>query len=229
MALHEILELHDRTSVFRDRGHAGDVLAGMLQSLRGSDLRVLAIPAGGVPVAAALSRALALPLAVAVVSKITLPWNTEVGYGAVAFDGTVRLNDELVAHFGLDRAATDQGVAVTLAKVRRRVRELPCALVPDELAGHPVVLVDDGLASGFTMQVAIEALRGIGLERILVAAPTGSQRTLRRLEPLVDELYCANVRGGLGFAVAAAYARWTDVAESEATQILADLRDAAQS
>lgn len=225
MALHEIPELRDRTAVFRDRDHAGEVLAEMLQSLRGSDARVLAIPAGGVPVAAALCRALALPLGVAVVSKITLPWNTEVGYGAVAFDGTVLLNDELVDQIGLDRAAIDRGVEETLGKVRRRLRELPGAVAPDELAGHPVVLVDDGLASGFTMRVAIEALRGTGPGRLLVAVPTGSPRTLRRLEPLVEELHCANVRGGLRFAVAEAYAHWSDVEESEAARILGDFRD----
>ncbi len=222
MALHEIPELRDCTAVFHDRDHAGEVLAGMLQDLRGSDARVLGIPAGGVPVAAALCRELGLPLGVAVVSKITPPWNSEVGYGAVAFDGTVRLNDDLGAHLGLDPAEIDRGIAATLAKVRRRVRELPSAFTPGDLVQHPVVLVDDGLASGFTMRVAIEALRSSGAQRLLVAVPTGTPRTLRQLELLVERIYCANVRDVARFAVAEAYLQWTDVEESEAARILAD-------
>jgi putative phosphoribosyl transferase len=97
----ELPEWRARVQVFGDRADAGAVLAGMLESLAGSDALLLAIPAGGVPVAAAIAKQLKLALDVAVVSKITLPWNTEAGYGAVGFDGTVRLNAELLSHLGL--------------------------------------------------------------------------------------------------------------------------------
>src|SRR5262245_58672208 len=101
--LHDHPPLRGRTHVFDDRRHAGEILAEMLAGECDEDALVAAIPAGGVPVAVALAGSLKLALDVLVVSKITLPWNTEAGYGAVAFDGNVRLNDALVARVGLSR------------------------------------------------------------------------------------------------------------------------------
>jgi len=91
-----VAALHNRRRVFRDRAHAGTILADMLARYRDSDAIVLGIPSGDVPVAAAVAGTLHLPLDVAVVSMLTLPWNTEAGYGALAFDGTLRLNETLV-------------------------------------------------------------------------------------------------------------------------------------
>jgi putative phosphoribosyl transferase len=192
----------------------------MLEELRGSQATVLAIPAGGLPVGAAIASALALPLDVAVVSKITLPWNTEVGYGAIAFDGTVRLNQELVRGVELGDEEIRRGVEETAAKVRRRVAALRGAEGAPDLTGRSAIVVDDGLASGFTMLTAVEALRKVGPTRIVVAVPTGSLRTVEDLEPRTDALYCANVRSGWRFAVADAYQRWYDVDEDEARRIL---------
>lgn len=219
MTLHDRSDLRDRARVFRDRFHAGSVLAEMLEALRCSDARVVAIPAGGVPVAATLARALELELDVAVVSKVTLPWNTEVGYGAVAFDGSVLLNEPLLRETGLTPAEVEQGLAATREKVARRVAALRGNT--QTLSPAPTsVLVDDGLASGFTMRVAILALRAIGARRVVIAVPTASLRTARALAPEVDELYCANVRSGSSFAVADAYEHWSDVEEGEAAAIL---------
>jgi predicted phosphoribosyltransferase len=223
MTVHERSDLRDRSHVFRNRLHAGSVLADMLEALRGSDARVLAIPAGGVPVAATLARALELDLGVAVVSKVTLPWNTEVGYGAVAFDGSVLLNQALLRETGLTRAQVEQGIAATREKVARRVAALGGGTKTASPAGTSV-LVDDGLASGFTMRVAIGALREIGAKRVVIAVPTGSLRTVRDLAREADELYCANVRSGWSFAVADAYEHWTDVQEGEAATILRRFR-----
>jgi predicted phosphoribosyltransferase len=220
MPFHEQPELRDRVGVFRDRTHAGEVVAGMLAGFRGGGAMVLAIPAGGLPVGAAVAGALALPLDVAVVSKITLPWNTEVGYGAVAFDGTVRINQEMVRGVGLGEEEIRRGVEETLAKVRRRIAALRGAEVALDLSGRSVIVVDDGLASGFTMLTALEALHEAGASRIVVAVPTGSLRCVKELASRADALYCANVRGGWSFAVADAYQRWYDVGEAEAREIL---------
>jgi predicted phosphoribosyltransferase len=224
MAVHERAELRDRVQVFRDRGHAGEVVAEMTGELCGSETTVLAVPAGGLPVAAAVAGSLELPLDVAVVSKITLPWNTEVGYGAVAFDGTTRLNEALVADLGLAEEVVRRGIEETRAKVARRVAELRGEQPAPDLSGRCAVVVDDGLASGFTMATAIEALRRCGASRLLVAVPTGSLRAVERLAPEVDDLYCANVRGGYRFAVADAYEAWQDVGEDEARAIFERFR-----
>ncbi len=216
-----ISELRDRTRVFRDRTHAGEVLAGMLAGALPAGAIVLAIPAGGVPVAAEIARRLALPLELAVVSKVLLPWNTESGYGAVAFDGTVRLNEPMVAALGLSPQTVEEGLAATRERVARRVRTLRRDRPMPDLRTVAAVLVDDGLASGFTMMVAVEALRRGGAAAVIVAVPTGHLDALERLAPHVDQVFCANVRAGRSFAVADAYQRWTDVSEDEVRAILA--------
>jgi predicted phosphoribosyltransferase len=215
----ELPGLRDRLHVFRDRPHAGEILAGMLEDYRASRTLVMAIPAGGIPVAASLARRLSLPLDVAVVSKITLPWNTEAGYGAVAFDGTVRLNRDLLSRLGLSEKEIEAGKAATTGKVERRVEKFRGEPSYPALMRERVILVDDGLASGFTLLVGVEALKKSGTGEIIVAVPTGSAGAVRRVAAEVDRLYCANVRGGWSFAVADAYERWTDVSEEEALRI----------
>jgi len=216
----ELPELHNATRVFRDRADAGLHLAGMLEGFRGSGALVLGIPAGGVPVAAEVARRLALPLDVLVVSKVLLPWTTEAGYGAVAFDGSVWLNQDSIDYYGLDEATVEAGIQAAKTKVQRRLRRFrgdrPFTAVRD----RPVILVDDGLAAGSTLRAAIAAVKRAGAGRITVAIPTGHARAVEDIGGLVDRLYCANIRGGLRFAVADAYEQWRDVGEDEVAEIL---------
>jgi putative phosphoribosyl transferase len=219
---HNIIEradLREQSRVFQDRTHAGGVLAEMLDVYYQSDAVVLAIPAGGVPIGAVIAERLKIPLEVAVVSKITLPWNTEAGYGAVAFDETVRLNEDLVARLGLTEEQTKEGVDQTAQKVHRRVKKFRGDRPFPDLSKHRAILVDDGLASGFTMLVAIEALRNVEARNICVAVPTGHWKALQRMAQEAEAVYCANIRSGFDFAVADAYEQWTDVAEEEAVAI----------
>ncbi len=217
-AFSDCRELRNRTGVFADRKEAGVVLAALVRATVPPEAVVLAIPAGGLPVASALSGELELPYDVLAVSKITLPWNTEGGYGAVAFDGTVRLNDPLIQRMGLDHVQVQQGIARTVEKVRRRMEALRGRGEPD-VADKRVVLVDDGLASGFTMLVAAEAAMKLGASEVHVAVPTASRSALGRVAGSVHRVYCANVREGPAFSVAAAYRRWRDVSETEAAEI----------
>ncbi len=217
-------DLRDRTHVFRDRRHAGEVVARLLSGSPEGPERsavLFAIPAGGVPVAAAAADVLALPLETAVVSKITLPWNTEAGYGAVAFDGTVKLNEPLVARLGLSAETVAAGVAATRKKVESRAarfrRDRP---MPDPADGT-AVLVDDGLASGFTMRTAVAAMKNAGAARIVVAVPTGHDHSVAAIAAEVDRIFCPNIRTGHSFAVAEAYDQWYDVPESEVEALLA--------
>lgn len=217
----DLPELANKSNVFRDRGHAGEILAGMLETHVDSDAVVIAIPAGGVPVAKVLAEQLNLRMDIAVVSKITLPWNMEVGYGAVAFDGTVLLNSALLKRLGLSEKEIQQGIAKTSSKVESRVQTLRGLRAWPLFSQHPVILVDDGLASGFTMLVGLECLRKAGASRIVVAAPTGHERTVERIAGEAEKIYCANIRSGSTFAVADAYQLWTDVSEEEVRSILA--------
>lgn len=217
-------ELVERTGIFADRSDAGRILAGLLTRQNLIDPLLLAIPAGGVPVAAAAAEALGWPLAAAVVSKILLPWNTEAGYGAVAWDGTMRLNSELLPHLGLSDEEVEVGVAATRDKVSERVRRLMGTGELPELAGRSAILVDDGLASGFTMLTAVAALKKSSPGRIVVAVPTGHVEATRNLAASVDSVLCANLRSTYPFAVAAAYRQWQDVTEQEAVNLLHKVR-----
>jgi len=219
--LADLPELRDRAGVFADRAEAGRVLAGMLEGYRGGDALVLAVPAGGVPVAAALAAELGLELDVAIVSKITPSWQTEIGYGAVAFNGTVRLNRPMMARLGIDEDEERAGIERTQEKVRRRVRELRGDRPLPDVSGRTVLLVDDGLASGFTMLVAAEAVRAAGAAQVVVAAPTAHADTLDRVAGAADRVYIANLRGGGRFAVAEAYRNWYDVSLEEVQRLLA--------
>jgi predicted phosphoribosyltransferase len=196
----------------------------MWEAYNDGDAIVLAVPVGGVPVAAILAESLNLILDVAVVSKITLPWNTEAGFGAVAFDGTVRLNERLLAGLGLTEEEIEQGIKVTTSKVQRRLRELHGDRPMPELAERKVILVDDGIASGFTLLVAVEALKNKSANEIIIAVPTGHHQSLKCLVGEVKAVYCANVRSGWNFAVADAYKRWSDVDQTEALEILKRFR-----
>lgn len=217
--LHERPDLRDRAGVFRDREHAGEVLAGMLADFRGSGALVLGVPAGGVPVAATIATLLGLELDVAVVSKILLPWTTEAGYGAVAFDGTTWVDERAALRFGLTDAEVRDGTDKARDKVTRRVSLLRAG-PPLDVADRTVILVDDGVAAGSTLRVAIAALRAQGVRGLVVAVPTGHGHSLPDLAGRVDAFYCANVRHGYSFAVADAYQAWRDVAENEVVETL---------
>ncbi len=216
----DLPELREKLGVFKDRQDAGIRLAEMLEAYRDSSAMVFAIPAGGVPVAATLAEKLNLSLDVAVVSKITLPWNTEAGFGAVAFDGTVRLNNQMLGHAGLSEEEVQRRIELTTTKVQRRFKELRGDELMPDLTGRKVFLVDDGIASGFTFRVAVEALKKHGTDEIMAAVPTGHKQALQDLAAEVEAVYCANVRGGWSFAVAGAYRRWSDVDEAQVLEIL---------
>jgi putative phosphoribosyl transferase len=216
----DLPELREQTHVFQDRTHAGQVLAKMLAADDKQAGIILAIPAGGVPVGVVMAEKTELDFDVAVVSKITLPWNTEAGYGAVAFDGTVKLNKDMVRRVNLTVEDVKKGIEKTTAKVARRVTKLRGPQPFPDLGNRSAILVDDGLASGFTMRVAVAALRNAGAGRIVVAVPTAHRHSAKMIAREVEALYCANIRGGLSYAVASAYQYWSDVAEEDVVKIL---------
>jgi putative phosphoribosyl transferase len=207
--------LHNRSRVFNDRRQAGLALASLLGRYRGSEAMVLAIPAGGVPVAVTIAESLNLRFGMLVVSKITLPWNPEAGYGAVAADGCSEINQPLVQQLALDASAIEQGIEKTRLKVARREQHYRELLPAVNLENSTALLVDDGLASGFTLRVAIASARKQRARCIIAAIPTAHSSAVIEVAQLCDHVYCANVREGLRFAVADAYEHWRDVTESE--------------
>ena len=215
--------LRDRVQVFHDRAGAGRQLAAKLLNYQGRAVRVFAIPAGGVPVAAEIARALHVPLDLVIVRKIQLPWTTEAGFGALNPAGEAIFNEELLARFQMTPAEIEAQLQKTLATLREREERLRNNRAYPDLAGATIILVDDGLASGYTMRAAVNFLKSRGAGKIIVAVPTAAAHTAQDLLPLVDELLCLNVRGGWSFAVAAAYENWYDLTEEEVLEIMASL------
>ena len=212
--------LRNRTYVFKDRTDAGRLLAKKISSLVKPDSLVLAIPAGGIPVALEVARELKLPLDLIIVRKIQIPGNTEAGFGAVGPDGEVIFNEDLLASLRLSEEEIEEQVEKTRKGVEGRIRHLRGERPFPRVSGRPVILVDDGLASGFTMGEAVRSLRKKQAGKILIAVPTAPKGTIDRLLPLVDEIHCLNVRTRYPFAVAEAYEDWYDLSDAEALGLL---------
>jgi len=219
----DVSEYRDRRFVFRDRLHAGELLATKLLSLDLERLQLLAIPSGGVPVGYAVAKKLHVPLDVIVVRKIQIPWNTEAGFGAVAWDGTLVLNEALVSILGLSTQVVQQCVSRTRDIIRERLRKFRGDRPMPDLKGKQIVLVDDGLASGFTMLVAVQSVKKTSPDRVMVAVPTASESAIELVAPSVDELLCLNIRSGPVFAVADAYEDWYDLSDEEVIDFLKEL------
>jgi predicted phosphoribosyltransferase len=174
-------------------------------------------------VAVEIARALAVPLDLVIVRKIQLPWTTEAGFGALDPEGGALFNEELLRRMPLTPQQIDTQVAKTLATLKERETRFRGGRPYPDLAGETTIIVDDGLASGYTMRVAVRFLKGKGAGQLLVAVPTALDRTARTLLPQVDLLLCPNIRGGFSFAVAEAYENWYDVDEQEVAELMAGL------
>jgi putative phosphoribosyl transferase len=215
--LFEDQSLRNREYVFRDRAEAGRLLAAILSPSVPPDSLVLAVPAGGVPVALEIARKLNLPLDLMIVRKVQIPGNTEAGFGAVGPDGEVIFNQDLLRRLRLTEEEIDEEVQKTKKAVEGRNRIFRRGKPFPEVAGKTTILVDDGLASGFTMTGAVRFLQRRKAKKTIVAVPTAPKNTLTRLLPMADEIYCLNIRSSFPFAVADAYEKWYDLTDEEVT------------
>jgi len=219
--IHDDPALRELAPVFRDRWDAGARLGRYLAGFPGLDSPLACpIPAGGIPVGTAVARALGCPLRPLVVRKVQIPWNPEAGFGAVAWDGGVFLNEDLLGRLRLTRREVDAAIGRARTNVRERTIRFTSGMSFPDPAGHNCIAIDDGLASGYTMAAACRALSSLKPLKILVAVPTGSLAAVERVADLVGEVICLNVRGGASFAVADAYEEWHDLSEEEALRLL---------
>lgn len=161
---------------FMNRGDAGQQLSQRMGQFAGrADVIVLALPRGGVPVAAEIARALAIPLDVFLVRKLGLPGQEELAMGAVASGGVRALNTDITRALGVTDAMIDQVTAREVEELARRERVYRGGRPYPSLRGKTVLLVDDGVATGATMLVAVRAIRTLGPFAIIAAAPVMSK------------------------------------------------------
>jgi predicted phosphoribosyltransferase len=221
--LFEDRSLRNKTFIFKDRAEAGKRLAQKLSKFVSPEALVLAIPAGGVPVACEISRVLKLPLDLMIVRKIQIPGQTEAGFGAVGPDGETIFNEELLRRLRLRGEVIQQKVEETKKVVEARNQFFRDGRPFPPVKGKTVILVDDGLASGFTMMEAVRFMRRREAEKVIVAIPTAPEDSVNRLLPEADEIFCLNVRTFFPFAVADAYENWYDLTDQEVISLLKDL------
>jgi putative phosphoribosyl transferase len=177
--------------LFRDRRDAGRFLARRLKRYAGrSDVLVLALPRGGVPVAYEVAKELRAPLDLFLVRKLGVPGHEEYAMGAIASGGVRVLNDRAVNQ-GIPADIIDRVTRRELRELERRERAYRGNRPPPEMRGRTVILVDDGLATGSTMRAAAAALRRLGPKKIVVAVPVAAPETCDELRSEVDEVVCA--------------------------------------
>lgn len=209
---------------FADRREAGRKLADLLGGQPGHEGAgrgglVLGLPRGGLPVAAEVARALAVPLDVLVVRKLGVPWHPELAMGAVA-SGDVRvLNQDVLDAMGVSPSELDAATERERAEVARREREYRGGRAPLPVDGRRAVVVDDGLATGATAEAAVRAVRARGADRVLLAVPVGATATVNRLRGVADEVVCAATPAGF-MSVGGYYQDFQPVTDREVRQIL---------
>ena len=219
----EIIEdknLRNKTFVFQDREDAGRKLSEFLLAYKGTDSIVLAIPAGGVAVAKEIKDALSVSLDLLIVRKIQIPWNPEAGFGAINLDGYVVFNEDLLRHLSLPERVITSQVEKTRETLKKRNLLFRGGKDFPSLKDKTVILVDDGLASGYTMIAAVEYAKKRNPSRIVIAVPTGSHKTVKKISPFVDVICCLNIREDYPYAVAEAYRNWYDVSDEEVLRII---------
>jgi putative phosphoribosyl transferase len=205
---------------FLDRRDAGRQLARALEDVRDEQPVVVALPRGGVPVAAEVARRLRAPLEILAVRKLGAPGNPELGVGAVAEDETGVLDPESAARVGMTQTILDETIAREARELRRRVERYRDGRAALPLAGRTVIVVDDGLATGLSDLAAVRAARKRGADRIVVAVPVGSPDAVALLEREADRVICLVTPERL-YGVGAWYRDFAPVEDSEVLALLA--------
>jgi putative phosphoribosyl transferase len=205
---------------FADRLDAGRRLAAELTAYRERPgVLVLALPRGGVPVAAEVAKALRAPLEVFVVRKLGVPGHEELAMGAIASGGVRVLNEDVVVSSAIGPEEITRVTERERATLEAQEQAYRGERTPVDVADRTVIVVDDGLATGATMRAAVTALRELGASRIVVAVPTAPWETCRSLRAIADEVVCATSPDPF-MAVGLWYADFAPVDDEQVRELL---------
>lgn len=217
------LEGYSRAMRFRDRHEAGERLADALEehtALASVDRPlILGVPRGGVPVAAVIAERLEAELDVLVAHKLGAPGNPEFAIGAVAEDGTAILDTGVINRYGIDSDYVDRETQCQQRDVERRARSLRQGRSPIPVAGRVCIVVDDGVATGATLEASLRLVVGAGADNAIAAVPVGPPATIRRLERIADAVVCP-VQPASFYSVGAWYENFSQVSDETVIGLL---------
>lgn len=206
--------------IFRDRRDAGKELSLKLQDYKGLDnCVVVGLVRGGVAVAAEIASALDLPLDVIIVKKVGAPENEELALGAVADEGMGVFNDHLISLLGVSKEYLRREIEKQKERIKAIKQGYLKGHVAVNLAGKTVILVDDGVATGASMKVAIQAVKAKGAKEIILAVPVASAEALTMLSSEVEEVVCLHAPSTF-YAVGAFYKNFPQVTDEEVAALI---------
>jgi putative phosphoribosyl transferase len=212
------------TPIFENRYDAGRKLAEKLFPYAGKGAVVLGIPNGGAAVALGVALALDAELDLIISRKIPLPLSPEGGFGSVTDDGTMILNEEIVRRAGLTQTQINYQVNQVRADIRNRSLLYHKDRRPLTVTGRTVIVVDDGLASGYTMRAAIESLRNRKPEKIVAAVPVGPEYIIEEVRRIADSVVTCAVGQEKVFYLSDYYRYWHDISDAEVLHCLKEWR-----
>lgn len=205
---------------FAGRLEAGKLLGQALQSYAGrTDVIILALPRGGVPIGYEVAQAIQAPLDLMLVRKLGVPGHKELALGAIATGGARVLNEGVIASYNISEDTINKVAAEEDIELQRRYRVYRKDKPPPELANRCVILVDDGIATGATMRAAIAALRQTGAAKVVVAVPVGAPETIALLHKEADEVICL-AAPAMFFSLGQWYTDFTQVSDDQVCKLL---------
>ncbi|PYV93716.1 MAG: phosphoribosyltransferase [Acidobacteria bacterium] len=206
--------------MFRNRFEAGSQLAELLEDYAQKETCLLAIPRGGIEIGHPIALRLKKPLDVIIPRKIPCPDNPELALGAVTIDGGIEINQPLVAELGLTVSDIEKLINPVQAEIQRRLAVYRGNKPGPGLQGKNVILIDDGLATGYTMMAGIRSARRQSPDRIIVAVPVSPASTYERVREAADELVVLHLARDRFFTVSGFYQNFRDLRDEELTQLL---------
>ncbi len=204
---------------FSTRIDAGKRLAAALADFKGNNGLVLSIPRGGVVVGYEIAETLGLPLDVIIPRKLGAPNNPELAIGAIAEDGTTFLDDDLVKYFGVSPDYIKDESDLQKKEIQRRLKLYRQAYSEHQIKGRDVIVVDDGIATGYTMRAALASIKNRGATSLTVAVPVGPSSTILELKQIADRVVCLYIPEYFQ-AIGQFFQNFNQVSDEEVIQLL---------
>jgi len=210
--------------LFKNRDDAGKNLAKKLEKFKLKDKKsiVLAVPRGGIPIGAEIAKHLNISFDLVIPRKLPIPFDPEAGFGAV-INNEVVLNKRLLERINLSKKEINKIVKEVRKETRRRMEVYRGKKPLPKLKGKQVILVDDGLASGYTMLAAIKWARARNAKKIIVAVPVSSETAMKIVKPEADKLITLHISHEPIFAVASFYEEFPDLSDEDVVKILKNI------